>query len=297
MNRMKRCFVNSLMTDRDVDETKIKEFVSVGEARRMSKILKRALATSFGAIMESDIERPQAIITGTGMGCMDNSEKFLKELIEYGETSLSPTLFMQSTHNTIGSKIAITLKNNGYNNTYSHKGISFESALLDAWLQLLAGEIDSALVGGFDEVAPVMSTVMKDAHPEFVCPTDVSVSTILTSDNHPKNICEIADIKILHRPGLKELADLLTEDKDNILITGGNGIDVNDEPYKKLLQHLSYSPTILTYKENFGDNFTSPAMAFYSGVNKFKEDANLKHITLLNHSDNINWSLIRLQRI
>ena len=46
----------------------------------------------------------------------------------FGENCLKPSLFMQSTHNTIGSLIGIVLKCHGYNNTYSHEGISFESA-------------------------------------------------------------------------------------------------------------------------------------------------------------------------
>ena len=64
----------------------------------MSRILKRALATSITALNESGISHPEAIITGTGTGCMENSEKFLIDLCRYGENCLKPTLFMQSTH-------------------------------------------------------------------------------------------------------------------------------------------------------------------------------------------------------
>ena len=62
---------------------------------------------------------------------------------------------MQSTHNTVSSMIAIHLGCHGYNATYSHTGASLESALLDAWLQISLGDIDTALVGKFDEVAPL----------------------------------------------------------------------------------------------------------------------------------------------
>ena len=117
----------------------------------MSKILKRTVCTSIDALNKSGIDHPDAIITGTGMGCMENSEKFLIDLSRYGESCLKPTLFMQSTHNTISSLIAIILKCYGYNNTYSHKGISFESALLDAWMQIRSGMIRNALIGAHDE--------------------------------------------------------------------------------------------------------------------------------------------------
>jgi len=121
-------------------EPEVKGLLNPGEARRMSKILKRAVYTAFTALGKSDIDVPDAIITGTGMGCMENSEKFLTDLCKYGENCLKPTLFMQSTHNTISSLIAILMKCHGYNNTYSHKGISFESALFDAWLQIKNGQ-------------------------------------------------------------------------------------------------------------------------------------------------------------
>lgn len=90
-----------------------KGLIVPAEARRMSKILKRTVCTAITALNESDIKQPDAIITGTGMGCMENSEKFLIDLSRFGEQCLKPTLFMQSTHNTISSLTAIILKCHG----------------------------------------------------------------------------------------------------------------------------------------------------------------------------------------
>ena len=70
---------------------------------------------------------------------------------------MKPTHFMQSTHNTISSLIAIRLGAHGYNATYSHRGRSFESALQDAWTQIALGDIDTALVGWFDEMTPALA--------------------------------------------------------------------------------------------------------------------------------------------
>lgn len=148
-------------------EPDTKGLIVPAEARRMSKILKRTVCTAITALNESDIKQPDAIITGTGMGCMENSEKFLIDLSRFGEQCLKPTLFMQSTHNTISSLIAIILKCHGYNNTYSHKGISFESSLFDAWIQIKSGMIRNALVGAHDEVTPFMDLVMERTHPEY----------------------------------------------------------------------------------------------------------------------------------
>ncbi|MBO7366117.1 MAG: beta-ketoacyl synthase chain length factor, partial [Bacteroidales bacterium] len=88
--------------------------------------------------------------------------------------ALSPTSFMQSTHNTVSSMIAIHLGCHGYNATYSHTGASLESALLDAWLQISLGDIDTALVGRFDEEAPLFSKVGAGEN--------VAISYVLSAD-------------------------------------------------------------------------------------------------------------------
>ena len=145
---------------RSIDPS-FKEYVSPIEARRMGKIMKRALATSKEALKEAGLDTVDAIITGTGYGCVENTEFFLDALSNDGEQMLKPTYFMQSTHNTISSLVAIQTKNHGYNVTYAHKGISFDSALQDAWWQLQLGKIDTALVGGHDEMTETFYHILK----------------------------------------------------------------------------------------------------------------------------------------
>ena len=131
-----------------------KQFLNPMQARRMGLILKRAIAVSLTALKDAGIECPDAIFTGTGLGCMENTENFLSAMCRDGEEMLPPTYFMMSTHNTISSAVAILLRCHGYNCTYSQKDISFESALLDAFIQLQAGRMGNALVGSHDETTP-----------------------------------------------------------------------------------------------------------------------------------------------
>lgn len=135
-------------------EADYKPFLDPVSSRRMGKILKRAMATSLTVSQQSGIECPDAIITGTGLGCIENTEKFLTAMVTEGEDFLQPTNFINSTHNTISSQIAVRMKCHGYNSTYVHLGVSFESALLDAFMQFQTGRIKSALVGGHDEMTP-----------------------------------------------------------------------------------------------------------------------------------------------
>ena len=141
------------------DDPDFREVISPMEARRMGRLLKRAVWCSTKALQEAGIAMPDAIITATDYGCMENSEAFLQGVLSPEEGAMSPTKFMQSTHNTIGSLVAIRLGCHGYNATYSHTGCSFRNALEDAMMQLQLGEIESALVGWFDERTKAMDAM------------------------------------------------------------------------------------------------------------------------------------------
>ena len=129
-----------------------KDYISPAASRRMAKGIKMGVVASKIALNEANLETVDAIITGTGMGCLKDSEKFLSGLIDNNEQYLTPTSFIQSTHNTVGGQIALGLKCKGYNFTYVHSSISFESAVLDAKSMLENNEANSVLVGGVDEI-------------------------------------------------------------------------------------------------------------------------------------------------
>jgi 3-oxoacyl-(acyl-carrier-protein) synthase len=138
----------------------IRDFVKPLEARRMGKIMKSSLLSSLKALQQAGIEKPDAIITGTALGCLENSEQLLLQLKEEGEVMLKPTYFMQSTHNTISSNIAIRLKCHGYNVTYTQDEQSLEWALRDARMLLMSGKAKSVLVGLHDETTPLYRELM-----------------------------------------------------------------------------------------------------------------------------------------
>lgn len=290
-------------------EPDVKAYVSAGEARRMSRILKRATATSLEALRRAAVEMPDAVITGTGMGCMENSEKFLIDMANFGENSLKPTLFMQSTHNTISSQISILLKCHGYNNTYSHRGISFDSALFDAFLQLRLGRISTALVGSHDEVTPLMARFMRGTQPDYNLISESSVAMVV-SDQDAGALCEVERIEILHRPKEDELLQAIEHcmGEDGALMLGLNGNPLNDAPYEKILAEYQDIP-VLTYRNVFGDNFSSSATAVYAAAHMLKEgrypdamvmnggDAqigDIRSLTLVHHSGGADWAVIKL---
>ena len=277
-----------------------KEYVSPIEARRMGRILKRALATSKEALKAAGCNTVDAIMTGTGFGCIENTEFFLDALSNEGEQLLKPTYFMQSTHNTISSLVAIQTKNYNYNATYAHKGISFESALHDAWLQFHLGKIGSALVGCHDEMTETFHSIMKKGgvmgQDDERC-GEVAVSVVLSNNpvsqvvepvetpSHspsalrpfdgpqgPQALCRLTGLKMLHQPTMNNLMDAVTTmlqsadrslaDVDYIL-TGISGNHENDKAYLAESKTLFGDKPLLKYKHLFGENFTASGLGFY----------------------------------
>ncbi len=274
-----------------------KEYVSPIESRRMGRILKRALATSKEALKAAGCDTVDAIITGTGFGCIENTEFFLDALSNEGEQLLKPTYFMQSTHNTISSLVAIQTKNYNYNATYAHKGISFDSALHDAWLQFGLGKIGSALVGCHDEMTETFYRIMKKGgvmgQDDERC-GEVAVSVVLSSDGSalrpfdgpqgpqaqgPQPLCRLTGLKMVHQPTMNDLMDAVTTmlqsadrslaDVDYIL-TGISGDFERDKAYLAETKTLFGDKPLLKYKHLFGENFTASGLGFYVAAHCLK---------------------------
>lgn len=138
----------------------IKKFVKPMEVRRMGKLMKSTLLTSLQALAAAGLDEPEAIITGTEWGCLEYSERLLQQLTD-DEDTLKPTYFMQSTHNTLSSLIAIHLRCHGFNSTFSQGGESMEWATYQARLLLRLGRCRSVLVGCHDESTPLFNILLQ----------------------------------------------------------------------------------------------------------------------------------------
>lgn len=159
--------------------TDIRKYVKPLEVRRMGKIMKSSLLSSLEALQRAGIEVPDSIITGTAYGCLENSERLMEQIKEEGEGMLKPTFFMQSTHNTIGSNIAIKTHCHGYNVTYTQESHSLEWAIRDAELLLRSGKVKNVLVGCHDESTPLLNTLLEKSG-EKPLPLVHSVAMVLS---------------------------------------------------------------------------------------------------------------------
>ncbi len=130
--------------------------------RRMSSIIKMGVAAAMKSLQELPETKPDAIITTTWLGCLTDSEKFLKNITENGENLLNPTPFIQSTFNAVGGQIALLTKNHSYNNTYTDRKDGLTNAMLDAYMLIKEGKARSVLVGIMNETTPTLELIIEN---------------------------------------------------------------------------------------------------------------------------------------
>lgn len=118
--------------------------------RRMSKSVRMGAGAGLPLLGQS----PQGILIGTGYGGMEDSIRFLNQIVDYDEGALAPGTFVQSTANAIASQLGLLQHNNGYNITFVNRGLAFESALLDAAMHVRERPDTVLLTGGVDEISP-----------------------------------------------------------------------------------------------------------------------------------------------
>ncbi len=311
-----------------------KKYIKPAAMRRMSKSVKMGVTTSKMALASSGIEMPDAIITGTGMGCKQDSEKFLEKILYNDEQFLTPTLFIQSTHNTVGGQIALGLGCKSYNVTYVQGAASFETSLIDAQLMLSEAPKKNILVGGIDEIAK-NSTLLHtlDGHIKqedinvlellesktsgTVC-SEGATFAVLGAEKQDHSLCRMMDVEtrnIASPQDIKEdiLALIekqgLTLNDIDAVILGNNG-DVSFDHYFENLQNSIFSNIEqLCYKHVIGEYHTASAFSYWLACKIFKvnnvpsilrvnniEAKEYKNILLYNQYRAKNHSIALLQR-
>ena len=295
-----------------------KDFISPTAIRRMAKGVKNGIVASTLAMKEANTETFDAIITGTGMGCIDDSDKFLRALIDNNEEFLTPTSFIQSTHNTVGSQIALGLQCKAYNFTYVNGSVSFESALLDAKLQFDENEASSILIGGIDEMNDYTASLFKLAgfiKQDNESPYKVLNSTtkgvvysegatffVLEDKKKDNSYAEILDVEILNKLEVDEVeAKIIDFLKSNSLqisdidavVLGYNG-DVETDAYYKTLSSNTFAKTQqVYYKHLSGEYNTASAFGLWVGA-KIIKTQQIPEILKVNHLEKREYKTILL---
>ncbi len=292
-------------------------------SRRMSRIIKMGVCSALKCLRDAGIDTPDAIITGTGMGCVEDTGKFLGSIFENEEKLLNPTPFIQSTHNTVGASIALLLKCHNYNNTYGHRGFSFESALTDAMMLINEGEANDVLVGGIDELTPDLFAItdrlglwkkepvdnccLKDYRNTGSIAGEGSAFFALSSRKTEKSIARIGSVMIFFKPENQEEIEkkLETIVKPDLVMLGVNGDQSGDTIYHDLRNGIFRNIPAAYYKHLCGEYDTSVAFALAMSAGIIREQhvpdcmklddlqtREIHNILIYNNIRNVNHSAI-----
>ncbi len=273
------------------------EFIEPMAARRMSRIVKTGVCSAIKCLQNAAVEMPGAIITGTGLGCIEDTEKFLGSVFANNEQLLNPTPFIQSTHNTVAAAIALKLKCKNYNSTYVHRGFSFEHALTDGIMLLHEESADNILVGGLDELTsnafiitdrlglwkkePINSfDLLADSNSGSLAGEGAAFFTLSAQKKEtsiacisapslfykPRNIPEVEQhlSAFLHNEG-KTLHDI------DIALLGLNGDPAGDKIYYQLIDSRFKNIPIAYFKHFCGEYDTSSAFAVFFATSVIKK--------------------------
>jgi 3-oxoacyl-[acyl-carrier-protein] synthase II len=309
-----------------------KQYIQPNQLRRMSRLLKMGVTSAGICLHDAGVEKPDAIITGTGLGMMEETEKFLNGILDNGEKLLNPTAFIQSTHNTVGAHIAVMLGCNNYNLTYVHGPVSFENALLDSLMWLAERPSDKVLLGGIEEITKdhFMITdsmgfwkkgelsnlhLLKDKNPGTIAGEGASFF-LLTREENPQNYAKISGLSTLFNPGLKLqatsfieefLLDHKLERSDiDLVILGLNGDPENDAIYGPVQSYFGENVARSWYKHLSGEHYLASSFALWLGarimksrqippvtlLNDTQKPGQIRNILIFNHYKNIHHSLM-----
>lgn len=127
------------------------EKIDLRSMRRMSPLLLMGVYSALQVLPETDI-KVAGIISATGLGCIRDTYNFLTKMVEQQEQGISPTAFIQSTHNTLAGNLGILIQNHGYNITWTQGFYSFYSALRDGIRQTILNPANPYLLISSDEM-------------------------------------------------------------------------------------------------------------------------------------------------
>ena len=259
--------------------------IDVKLIRRMSRIIKMGVAAAMKCLQHAAVEMPDAIIMGTAYGCLQDTEFFLTRMIEYNEELLTPTAFIQSTHNTVGAQIALMLKCHNYNNTFVHRGFSFESALLDAMMLLQENEMNNILVGAADEITGSSHEILSrfGLYKDAAIAGEGAFFFLLSNETPGKNIAQLNAVNTFYKPtGIADIeqhilsflsSQSVTMADIDLVITGGNGDKKNDEIYNELEASVFVNKQVLNYKHLCGEYPTASSFALWMASAIIKDES------------------------
>lgn len=289
-----------------------KEYFSSGEARRMSTIVKNSIVAASRVLEAANVKMTDAVSVGTGLGIFSDTENFLEKMIENEEKFLTPTSFIQSTHNTVAGQIALRIKCHNENFTFVHRGFSFESAVDDAIMHIREGK-KNIIVGGVDEMTENYYKIISKTglwKNDAVLNTEIfqyktkgaycgqsQSFFMLSQESTASSLAKIDDTKIFYKPEntaeiKKIIEDFLSHNMRQIsdidmIILGVNGDYDTDKVFYDIQNDMFMGKYVTYYKHLVGESQTAIAFALWLAANSIYYNKTPDFISLLNQKPKI----------
>jgi 3-oxoacyl-(acyl-carrier-protein) synthase len=253
-----------------------------GLLRRMGKSVRLATGAAMPLLTVHAVD---GIIIGSTDGGMEDCHRFLNQVIEYNEGTLTPTTFVQGSPSAVAGGLALMAKNSGYNNTHSNKGVSFENGLMDAWLLMQEGAVKSMLVGCVEEISPAQYRIETLAG--YIKQDEIRADELFDSlsagavngegaamfvlqDSSEHAMAEIVDFDMISFPTLEDLQAKATQmlerngltaaDVDAVMM-GLSGDANSDHWYRDFADAAFPESGRLSFKNLFGESPSASAFA------------------------------------
>lgn len=263
--------------------------VSPGALRRMGKAGRIGMGTAM-SILENGATA-NGIIIGTANGGMEESIRFIKQIVEYNEDMLAPGSFVQSTANATAAQLAMLKKNHGYNITHVHRALAFENSLVDAGMLLKENPGNAYLVGGVDEIASYNFRIecaagwYKDDNISnadlYNTDTPGSIAgegaaMFLVSDQKENAIARLVALTTIHSKDIAVIHDRLKHfiqqsvpagEKIDLFLSGENGDNRYTPLFTSLETLIDEEIAIARFKHICGEYPTASAFALWLACN------------------------------
>lgn len=245
------------------------DLIPLGLLRRMGKVVK--LGIGAGLPLLKEYPELDGIILGTANGGLGDCFKFLNQIIQYEEGTLTPTNFVQSTPNAVAGNLALMGKRTGYNSTHVNGGLSFESALLGTKMLLEENPNQHFLTGAADEFDESNYNInrLNGLYESAGSSCGEGSAMFILGPKSEKAIARLKDVDQISYPeksDIKQKLQLFLERNDlkaadiDALVLGYNGSDELNHWYDDVAA-LFNSASVYTFKNLVGEYPTASAFA------------------------------------
>ncbi len=250
-------------------------YIARSSLRRMDRASRFGLYAAYAATDE--LVRPEldGIVMGIGQSFSGSDAKMLRTLKQHDEGMSNPTTFMNSLLSTAGGHVALQFGCSGYNNTFTQRGFTFESALLDVVGRLAENPGEQYLVTGVDSYCddyPLLADTYGHVSAAMKIRRQVgegAAAFVVTARPHPDDLAYIEKLGTCflahgNAPLLRALREAIpVGESPDLVLSGRPRLGEASATYDAVYGALPRGVPVVHYKEFCGEYMTASAYGLH----------------------------------